>query len=86
MSADKIMTIHVSAEVEAKLLRLAERTSRSKEHLVTEAVSAFVEQEQRTIENIEKGLRDVATGDIVDHDAAMAELHAVIDAAEARRS
>ena len=55
MSADKIMTIHVSAEVEAKLLRLAERTSRSKEHLATEAVSAFVEQEQRTIDNIEKG-------------------------------
>ncbi|PJI41197.1 MAG: CopG family transcriptional regulator [Rhizobium sp.] len=86
MSADKIMTIHVSAEVEAKLLRLAERTSRSKEHLATEAVSAFVEQEQRTIDNIEKGLRDVATGHVVDHDAAMAELHDVIDAAEARRS
>lgn len=86
MSADKIMTIHVSAEVEAKLVRLAERTSRSKEHLATEAVSAFVEQEQRTIETIEKGLRDVGAGHVVDHDAAMAELHAVIEAAEARRS
>lgn len=86
MSADKIMTIHVSAEVEAKLLRLAERTNLSKEHLATEAVSTFVEQEQRTIDNIEKGLRDVAAGHVVDHDAAMAELHAVIDAAEARRS
>ncbi len=86
MSTDKIMTIHVSAEVEAKLLRIAERTSCSKEHLVTEAVSAFVEQEQQIIENIETGLRDVEAGDVVDHDAAMAELNAVIDAAEVRRS
>lgn len=86
MSTDKIMTIHMSAEVEAKLLRIAERTCRSKEHLVTEAVSAFVEQEQQIIENIETGLRDVEAGDVVDHDAAMAELNTVIDAAGVHRA
>lgn len=78
------LTIRLSAEVKAKLGRLAADTQRSRSFLAAEAVSAYVERELAIIEGIRTGLADVQAGRTVPHDEAMAELHAAIDAAQTR--
>lgn len=72
------MTIRVSPELKERLGRLARDTRRSRSFLAAEAVSAYVERELAITEGIQAGLRDVEAGDTVPHDAAMAELDAVI--------
>lgn len=83
--ADRILTIHVQADVEEKLTRLAESTRRSKERLLSEAVSTYIEQEEHILAQIHDGLEDIEAGRVVDHDVAMAELDAVIAASRSRR-
>ena len=76
------MTIRVSTAVQEKLTRLAHGTRRSKSYLAAEAVSAYVERELEIIEGIQQGLTDVEAGRVVSHADAMAEVYAVIDAAQ----
>ena len=80
------MTIRVSPETKSKLERIAADTRRSKSFLAAEAVSAYVERELEIIDGITRGMADAAAGRVVPHDEAMAELYAVIDAAEAKRA
>lgn len=84
-SASTTMTIRVSTAVKDKLDRLAHDTRRSRSFLAAEAVSAYVERELQIIEGVQRGLADVEAGRLVDHDQAMAEIEAVIQAAEPRR-
>ena len=86
MTASTTMTIRVSPETKQKLERIAGETRRSKSFLAAEAVSAYVERELDIIDGIRRGMADVAAGRVLPHDEAMAELHAVIDAAEAKRA
>lgn len=79
------VTIELSQDIDIKLTRLAEATRQSRAELVGAALSSYVEQELRVIDGIKQGLADIASGDLVDHEEAMAELDAVIDAAEATR-
>ena len=85
MSDSTTMTIRVSADLKAKLGRLAQDTRRSKSFLAAEAVSAYVERELEIIEGIQRGLADVEAGRMVPHDEAMARIYAIIDAAERKR-
>jgi predicted transcriptional regulator len=80
------MTIRVSPETKRKLERIAGETRRSKSFLAAEAVSAYVERELEIIDGIRRGMADAEAGRVVSHDEAMAEIHAVIDAAEAKRA
>ena len=80
------MTVRVSPETKEKLDRIAHDTGRSQSHLASEAIAAYVERELEIIEGIQRGLDDVAAGRVVSHEEAMAELYAVIDAAEKHRA
>ena len=80
------MTIRVSPETRSKLERIAADTRRSKSFLAAEAVSAYVDRELEIIDGVKRGMADAEAGRVVPHDEAMAEIHAVIDAAEARRA
>lgn len=86
MSGSATMTIRVTNEVKEKLERLADGTRRSKSFLAGEAVSAYVDRELAIVEGIKRGMADAAAGRTVSHEEAMAELYAVIEAAEAKRA
>jgi len=79
MSSSTTITIRVASDVKDKLERLAEGTRRSKSFLAAEAVAAYVERELAIVDAIERGFADVAAGNIVSHDAAMAEIYDVIE-------
>ncbi len=81
-AASTTMTIRLSTEVKNKLERLATGARRSKSFLAAEAVAAYVERELEIIGGIQGGLADIEAGRIIAHDAAMAEIDAVIAAAE----
>lgn len=81
MPTSTTMTIRISPAVMERLGRLAHDTRRSKSFLAGEAVSAYVERELEIIEGIQRGLADVTAGQVVPHDAAMAEIQSVIDKA-----
>jgi len=86
MTTSTTMTIRVRPDVKEKLDRIAADTRRSKSFLAGEAVAAYVERELEIIDGIKRGMTDAATGRVVSHDDAMAEIYAVIDAAEAKRA
>ena len=79
------MTIRLSSETKAELGLLANATRRSKSFLAAEAVAAYVARERGIIEGIERGLADMNAGRTVPHDAAMAEVDALIDGIEQNR-
>ncbi|MER2195776.1 CopG family ribbon-helix-helix protein [Methylobacterium brachiatum] len=85
MPASTTMTIQVSPEIKSTLERIAIDTRRSISFLAAEAVSACVERELQSLDGIKRALADARLGHVVPHDDAMAEIHAVIDAAEAAR-
>ena len=86
MTTSTTMTIRVRPDVKEKLDRIAADTQRSKSFLAGEAVAAYVERELEIIDGIKRGMADAAAGCVVSHDDAMAEIYAVIDAAEAKRA
>jgi predicted transcriptional regulator len=81
MSQSTTMTIRVSADIKDKLGRLAHETRRSKSYLAAEAVADYVDRELEIIHGIQRGLADVASGDMVPHEQAIAEIRAVIETA-----
>jgi len=86
MTTSTTMTIRIRPDVKEKLDRIAADTQRSKSFLAGEAVAAYVERELGIIDGIKRGMADAAAGRVVSHDDAMAEIYAVIDAAEAKRA
>jgi predicted transcriptional regulator len=86
MAASTTVTIRVSPDVKEKLDRIAAGTRRSKSFLAGEAVAAYVDRELEIIEGIKRGMADAEADRVVPHDEAMAEIYAVIDTAEAKRS
>ena len=78
------MTIRLSTELKARLARLAHDTRRSRSYLAAEAVAAYVDRELALIEGIERGIADVSAGRVISHAEAMAEIDAMIQAAEGK--
>jgi predicted transcriptional regulator len=85
MTVSTTMTIRVRPDVKEKLERIAIDTRRSKSFLAGEAVAAYVDRELEIIDGIKRGMADADAGRVVPHDQAMAEIYAVIEAAEAKR-
>lgn len=85
MSASTTMTIRVRPDVKEKLDRIAADTRRSKSFLAGEALAAYVERELAILDGIREGLEDMKAGRLVPHEEAMAEVRAVIEAAQAAR-
>ncbi|WP_040308747.1 CopG family ribbon-helix-helix protein [Asticcacaulis biprosthecium] len=80
MSASSTMTIRLSADLKARLERVADNTRRSKSWLAGEAIEAYVERELEIIEGIERGLADVRAGRVTPHDEVMADIRDRIEA------
>lgn len=85
MNTTTTMTIRVRSDVKEKLDRIATITHSSRSFLAGQAVADYVERELGIIDGIKRGLDDIQAGRLVDHDNAMAEIYAVIDAAEATK-
>lgn len=86
MAESTTMTIRVSPELKERLGRLAHDTRRTKSFLAAEAVAAYVDRELAIIEGIQAGMRAARAGLTVSHEEAMAEIDAVIDAAQGRKA
>ena len=82
MADSTTMSIRLSSETKAQLGLLATATRRSKSFLAAEAVAVYVARERAIVEGIERGLADMRAGNTVSHDAAMAEVDALIDGIE----
>jgi len=74
MPSSTTLTIRVTADVKARLGRLALDTRRSRSFLAAEAVSDYLDREQVIINGVKRGLADVSAGRLVSHEVAMAEL------------
>ncbi|MFN3501595.1 MAG: CopG family ribbon-helix-helix protein [Allorhizobium sp.] len=85
MATGSHLTIELNQDVEAKLLELSAATDRSQAELANVALTSYLDRELKTVDGIRRGLADIKSGDLVDHDKAMDELDAVIEAAEAAR-
>ena len=80
------LTVHLSAEAEARLAHLARRTRRSQDTLVTEAIENFLLRETRDVAAIETALVEMRTATLIPHDAAMDQLDAAIEDVIASRA
>ena len=86
MPASTTMTIRISADLKEKLGQLAQGTRRSNSFLAAEALAAYVERELKILLGIQEGLADMAAGNLMPHDEAMAEIDAIIEAARRKRA
>jgi predicted transcriptional regulator len=68
------MNLHVPAELEAKLNRLAEETGRSTEQLALDLLAASVEHDAWFRREVEKGRLSAREGRLLDHDEVVALL------------
>ncbi len=62
----------IEAELDEKLTRLADATSRSKSWLVTEALRSFVANEEHFLAAVEEGKQALREGRVVDHATVVA--------------
>jgi predicted transcriptional regulator len=61
------MEVKISPEVQAKLDRMAAEQGRNSESLVQEAVERLVGYDEWFIREVEKGLEQIESGDLLDH-------------------
>lgn len=64
----KVVTAHVPLELAAKVDAIAERRDRSRGWIMKQALSAWVDQEERRYRLTLDALTDVDAGRTVDHD------------------
>ena len=86
MSANATLLVDVTDDVRNKLQRLAADTKRSEAAMVREAVADYVQREADIMDAIRRGLADVEAGRVVPHDEAMAEIDAIVAAAQQLRA
>lgn len=75
------VTVRLPEYVEARLAELAGHTRRSKSFLAREAITAYVERELAIVAGVERGLSDMDTGRVVDHEDAMRTLRSTAERA-----
>lgn len=64
--------LELSPEASRDLAGLAERTGRSVDALLEEAIERYLADEREILEGIERGIADADAGRTVDHDAVVA--------------
>lgn len=79
MPEGTILTIRLRPDVEKKLSRLADRTHRSPDTLIADAIEAYVAREGHDVSRIEAALAEVATARLIPHGEAMDAVDAVIE-------
>jgi len=62
------MEVHLSADTERKLVRLAEQQGRDSESLIVEAVERMIDYDQWFLAEVEQGLAAADRGEFVEHE------------------
>lgn len=78
------MSITIPADSEEQINALAAVSGRPPEALVADAIRRYVEHEADVIAKIRAGMAEADRGDTVSHDDFMAELEAIVTAAESK--
>jgi len=71
-TATKVLTAHVPLILAAKVDQLASRLDRSRGWIVKQALSAWVDQEERRSQLTAEAMADVDAGRLVDYQAVQA--------------
>ncbi len=72
------MEINLSPELQAKLDRMALQQGRDTESLVHEAVERLVGYDQWFVRQVEKGLAQVESGQVLEHEEVAARMEKLI--------
>lgn len=68
------MEVNLSPEQEAQLNEVAARTGRITQDVVQEALSRFLESEQRLVRDVETARASIRRGDFLEHDEGVARI------------
>jgi predicted transcriptional regulator len=68
------MEVPLSSDVQSKLTRLAAERGRDAEALAREAIERFVDYDEWFINEVEKGLAQIARGEVLTHGEVGARL------------
>ncbi len=66
--AETTLSVRLPAELGARLDRLARNTSVSKSKLATDAIVAYLDEQERQLEKIREGLADAKAGRVISHE------------------
>lgn len=80
MAERATVTFHTTADVKARLERLASATRRSKSFLTNDAVERYLAQEEAFLAAVDAGIADAEAGRVVSHDSAMRYLRSLTSA------
>jgi len=68
------VSVRLTPEVKRQLGRLAKSSGRSANYLVADAIAVYVQEQQRQLESIRRGIAEIEAGHYVPHDAMKAWL------------
>jgi predicted transcriptional regulator len=68
MAETATLILRLPTEIEARLERLAKATSLSKSKLATEAIVAYLDEQEHQLQKIREGLADAEAGRVVSHE------------------
>ncbi len=68
------MEVSLKPDVQAKLARLAAERGRDAEALAREAIERFVDYDEWFVKEVEKGLAQIARGEVLTHEEVGARL------------
>jgi predicted transcriptional regulator len=72
------MELKISAELQAKLDRIAEQQGRDTHSLVRETVERFVNYDEWFVREVEKGLAEIDSGAVMDEEEVSARIEKLI--------
>jgi predicted transcriptional regulator len=72
------MEVHLSPELQAKLDRIASQQGRDSQSLVHEAVERLVGYDEWFLSEVEKGLAQIESGEVVEHEEVGARLEELL--------
>jgi predicted transcriptional regulator len=78
------MALSVSPELEKRLTAIASTMERNPQDVLDEAVAEYVEDEAEFLAAVQEAREAVAYGNVIPHAQVMAEIDAIIAAAEER--
>jgi predicted transcriptional regulator len=79
------MELKISPELQVKLDRVAAQHSRDSESLVREAVERLVDYDEWFVREVEKGLAQVESEEVLEHEEVAKRMENLIDGKQRRR-
>jgi predicted transcriptional regulator len=72
------MEVHLTPDLQAKLVRVAAERGRDAETLAKEAIERFVDYDEWFIREVEKGLAQIQRGEVLTHEEVGARLERLL--------